>query len=89
MRPNSSGLMKGTFQPSAYFAAIFSVRFSPPPPIQIGIFDWRGRGSLRASFSWNHSPANDVTSSCSRPRTQRAASSSWSSLIFAEGNGMP
>ena len=45
-----------------------SVRFSPPPPTQIGSSSWTGRGSLRASVVVNHVPSNVVTSSWSRPR---------------------
>ena len=42
------GRTNGTFHPSAKRAAMRSVRFSPPPPTQIGSASWIGRGSLRA-----------------------------------------
>ena len=86
---NVSGAMNGTFQPSAYRAAIFSVRFSPPPPIQMGSFACTGRGSLRASVSVKCWPSKVVTSSCSRPRRHWMPSSSWSMRVFTSGNGMP
>ena len=40
--------MNGTFQPSACWAAMRSVTFSPPPPIQIGRRACTGFGSHRA-----------------------------------------
>ena len=39
---NCSGATNGAFHPSAYCAAIRSVRFSPCPPIQIGSLGWTG-----------------------------------------------
>ena len=48
-RRTSADRRTGRSTPSAYWAAIRSVRFSPPPPTQIGSLACTGRGSLRAS----------------------------------------
>ena len=68
--------MNGTFHPSAYCAAIRSVTFSPPPPIQIGSRACTGFGSHCASVSVKNSPAKLVRSCVRRPRTHCTYSSS-------------
>src|SRR5205823_3802961 len=47
-RFQSSGPMYAPFHPSAYFAAARSVRFSPRPPIQIGMRGCSGFGLFGA-----------------------------------------
>ena len=71
--------MNGTFHPSAWRAAMRSVTFSPPPPIQSGSRSCTGFGSHRASVSVKNSPSKLVTSWVSRPRTHWIASSTWRS----------
>ena len=89
MRAKSSGGMNGTFQPSACSAAMRSVTFSPPPPIQIGSRSCTGLGSHIASVSVKCSPAKLVCSWVSRPRTHWIASFTWRSRMPARGYGMP
>ena len=81
--------MNGTFQPSAHRATIASVRFSPPPPTQIGSSACTGRGSQRASFSWKYFPSKFDTSSRSSRRTHCTDSSRMSRRSLVDGNGMP
>ena len=66
-----SGRTNGTFQPSASSAAMRSVRFSPPPPIQIGSAGCTGLGSQRASVRLKCLPSWSVLSTRSSERTTR------------------
>ena len=80
--------MYGAFQPSAYFAAARSVRFSPRPPIQMGTWGCSGLGlfgafSSRKCVPWKVERRDSVSSSM---RMTCAYSSSMSSRTPMRGN---
>ena len=82
------GATNGTFQPSAHWAAMRSVRFSPPPPTQIGSVGLHRLGLAASVLQLvKYLPVKSTLSSRSRPRTHWIASSSMSMRTPPRGTG--